>query len=284
MKKGLVSQHFRVSLAQSVRTRLTLWYLAVMAFIVIVYGGTLYASETLLNADVAQSRIESELYQASPQFAEIYKQALLDHQKPTDLHLNPSAQEMLLLLSPDGRVLDSRGPLTNSLIQQLQARAKQNSGIIDLAVPQTNHHSWWGSRTAETNYLVIVVPVLSQNVRIATLLMGLPRQSSISLLAIWLFCGTVALIVAAIGGYLLAGKALRPVKTITRAANEISATDLRRRLHLQRQDEFGQLAATFDQMLARLEASFKLQAQFTTDASHELRTPLTIIALEINRG
>jgi len=74
------------------------------------------------------------------------------------------------------------------------------------------------------------------------------------------------------------------VKMITRTANEINATDLRRRLHLQRRDEFGELAATFDQMLARLEAAFKRQAQFTADASHELRTPLTIINLEINRA
>jgi len=71
---------------------------------------------------------------------------------------------------------------------------------------------------------------------------------------------------------------------ITQMANEINATDLRRRLHLQRRDEFGALAATFNQMLARLEAAFKRQTQFAADASHELRTPLTIIELEVNRA
>lgn len=70
-------------------------------------------------------------------------------------------------------------------------------------------------------------------------------------------------------------KVLQPVRTITRTANEITATDLRRRLHLQRRDEFGELAATFDHMLARLEAAFKRQTQFTADVSHELRTPLS---------
>jgi signal transduction histidine kinase len=167
------------------------------------------------------------------------------------------------------------------LIQQLLVRARQNSQIIDLAAPQNHSHGWWAW---DTTYRVLITPVLNQNARIATLLVGLQRQDTISFLAIWLFWSTVALLVAAIGGYWLAGKALRPVKMITRTANEISATDLRRRLHLQRRDEFGELAATFDQMLARLEATFKRQAQFTADASHELRTPLTIIDLEINRA
>jgi signal transduction histidine kinase len=276
--------HFRVSLAQSVRTRLTLWYLAVMAFIIVVFGGSLYATQTFLNTDVAESRLETQLYQDSQRYADTYRQALLDRQAPTSLHLNQSSQEMVLLLRPDGSVLDSRGPLMDSEIQQLQARAEQNSEVIDLAVPQDNSHHWWGWWARENSYRVLITPVLNQNARVATLLVGLQRPYPIPFLAIWLFWGTLALLVAAIGGYWLAGKALRPVKMITRTANEINATDLRRRLHLQRRDEFGELAATFDHMLARLEAAFKRQAQFTADASHELRTPLTIIDLEINRA
>ncbi len=262
--KRSTQHHFRVTLAHSVRTRLTLWYLAVMAFIIVIFGGSLYATQTFLNVDVAESKLETQLYQDSQRFADTYRQALLDRQASTALHLNQSAQEMVLLLRPDGSVLDSQGPLTGSLIQQLQARAEQNSEVIDLAIPQD--------------------PVLNQNARVATLLVGLQRPNSIPFLAIWLFWGTVALLVAAIGGFWLAGKALRPVKMITRLANEINATDLRRRLHLQRRDEFGELAATFDHMLGRLEAAFKRQAQFTADASHELRTPLTIIDLELNRA
>ncbi|MFL5629150.1 MAG: sensor histidine kinase [Ktedonobacteraceae bacterium] len=276
--------HFRVSLTQSVRTRLTLWYLAVMTFIVFIFGGSLYATQTFLNADVAESRLETQLYQDSQRFAQTYKQALLDRQVPTTFHLNQSSQEMVLLLRPDGSILDLRGPLTGSVIQPLQARAEQNAQMIDLTVPQ-NHspgRGWWAT---ENDYRILLTPVLNQNARVATLLVGLPRQSPIiPFLAIWLFHGTLALLVAAIGGYWLASKALRPVKMITRTANEINATDLRRRLHLKRRDEFGELAATFDQMLARLEAAFKRQTQFTADASHELRTPLTIIDLEINRA
>ncbi len=282
--KRSAQYHFRVSLAQSVRTRLTLWYLAVMAFIIVIFGGSLYATQTFLNVDVAESRLETQLYQDSQRFADTYRQALLDRQAPTALHLNQSSQEMVLLLRPDGSVLDSRGPLTGSQIQQLQARAAQNAELTDLSVPQDNSHRWWGWWSRDTTYRVLITPVLNQNARVATLLVGLQRPYPVPFLAIWLFWGTLALLVAAVGGYWLAGKALRPVKMITRMANEINATDLRRRLHLQRRDEFGELAATFDHMLARLEAAFKRQAQFTADASHELRTPLTIIDLEINRA
>ncbi len=279
--KRPAQHHFRVSLASSVRARLTLWYLAMVAFIMCLFGGSLYVVQTFLNADAAESRLETQLYQDSQHFAQTYGQALLDRQAPKALRLNQSSQEIVLLLRPDGSVLDSRGPLTGSLIQLLRAGAEQNSEMIDLTIPQNHPHGWWAR---DIDYRVLITPVLNQNARVAILLVGLPRQYFFPLLGIWLIHGTLALLVAAIGGYWLAGKALRPVKLITRMANEMSATGLRRRLHLQRRDEFGELAATFDHMLARLEAAFKRQTQFTADASHELRTPLTIIDLEINRA
>jgi heavy metal sensor kinase len=85
-------------------------------------------------------------------------------------------------------------------------------------------------------------------------------------------------------GYWLAARTLRPVRTITRTAQQIGETDLSRRLNLKSRDELGQLAATFDHMLDRLEAAFARQRQFTADASHELRTPLTIVDLEATRA
>jgi signal transduction histidine kinase len=148
-------------------------------------------------------------------------------------------------------------------------------------MPQSHYNGWHGK---DRDYRVLFTSILNQNSRIAILIIGLPKPFPVFVLPIWLFHGMLGLLAAAIGGYWLAGKTLAPVKMITRTANEIHATDLRRRLDLKRKDEFGQLATTFDQMLDRLEAAFKRQAQFTADASHELRTPLTIIDLEINRA
>jgi len=76
-------------------------------------------------------------------------------------------------------------------------------------------------------------------------------------------------------GWLIAGRVLRPLRTITTAARDISATDLHKRLALDGpDDEFKELGDTFDGLLGRLEASFQAQRQFVANASHELRTPL----------
>jgi signal transduction histidine kinase len=76
-------------------------------------------------------------------------------------------------------------------------------------------------------------------------------------------------------GWLVAGRFLRPLRTITTTAREISATNLHERLNLAGpDDELRELGGTFDELLARLERSFAFERQFVANASHELRTPL----------
>jgi heavy metal sensor kinase len=88
----------------------------------------------------------------------------------------------------------------------------------------------------------------------------------------------IVLGLAAAGGWFLAGRALGPIDRITRAAEHLSADDLSRRLDLALpDDELGRLARAFDAMIARLEGAFERQRRFTADASHELRTPLGVI-------
>lgn len=78
-------------------------------------------------------------------------------------------------------------------------------------------------------------------------------------------------------GWLIAGRALRPLRTIADAARDISATSLHRRLALTGpDDEVKRLGTTFDELLERLESAFAAQRQFVANASHELRTPLTL--------
>ncbi len=91
------------------------------------------------------------------------------------------------------------------------------------------------------------------------------------------------LAIAAAGlGWLVAGRALRPVRSITEAARRASELRLGQRLALTGpDDELKQLADTFDVMLERLDAAFTSQKQFVANAAHELRTPLTAMRTAI---
>ncbi|HEV2667863.1 MAG TPA: ATP-binding protein, partial [Blastocatellia bacterium] len=92
----------------------------------------------------------------------------------------------------------------------------------------------------------------------------------------------LVLLLGSYGGLLLANQALRPVDRMTRAAEQIAAGDLSERVPEPAQmDELGRLAVTFNYMIARLQAAFERQKQFTSDASHELRTPLAVMRGDI---
>jgi two-component system OmpR family sensor kinase len=100
-------------------------------------------------------------------------------------------------------------------------------------------------------------------------------QRTRNLLAIVFLVAMIAFVVASI---VLASSAIRPIDELTDAIREIGSDQLNRRLGWrERTDEVGRLAATFDQMLARLEEAFARERQFISDASHELKTPLTVI-------
>jgi signal transduction histidine kinase len=85
----------------------------------------------------------------------------------------------------------------------------------------------------------------------------------------------IAAVVALAVAWWLAGRFLRPLRAITITAQEISATNLHRRLALNGpDDELTELGRTLDDLFGRLEASFESQRRFVANASHELRTPL----------
>jgi len=88
----------------------------------------------------------------------------------------------------------------------------------------------------------------------------------------------ISLLMVLLAGWLFAGDALRPVSEIIEQVKNISARNIHERLTTGRQkDELAQLAATFNDLLARLEDAFNSQRSFVSHASHELRTPLTIM-------
>jgi signal transduction histidine kinase len=105
------------------------------------------------------------------------------------------------------------------------------------------------------------------------------RSTTLSHLLLYSLLGLAAVtLLAAVAGWITAGRILRPVHRLTAAARAASEQDLSQRIAMQGpRDELRELADTFDTMLDRLDRAFSTQRQFIANASHELRTPLTVM-------
>ena len=103
-----------------------------------------------------------------------------------------------------------------------------------------------------------------------------------SLRTAFLIGGPLALLLASLAGYALAGAALRPIEAMRRRAQEISTSSLHERLPVPAaDDEVARLGETLNEMLARIEAGLERERRFVADASHELRTPLALLKTEL---
>jgi signal transduction histidine kinase len=173
------------------------------------------------------------------------------------------------LLNELGQTLQEYGPYRALPQSQVNFTAFNQSGIFTTFTDTDTQHPvrMYAAPIAEANQVVGTIQ--------AAIDMNSVEQTLNQLLITLLVAGPLLVAIAGAGGYFLAARALAPIYEITRAARQVSAEDLSARLNLpETGDEVGQLVATFDSMLARLEDGFRRERQFTADASHELRTPL----------
>lgn len=281
----------------SVRFRLTLWYLAILTVVLCAFGLTVYyAQEHTLSTQfdsLLRTRIQQVAltYNATTQHLDI---AMPVSEKPTTASRISAAghglnvNEVGVLLSPQGRALQVLGDLTPASTAGIVALTLKASRATtgDTLVPLPDTSLALASSGKPDEFGLVGMPILQQQRIVAYLTFGMPSPITPQLTTLattLLIAGAVVLLLAAIGGFWLANRAMSPIQAITATARQIEASDLSRRLGLKRRDELGELAGTFDHMLERLEEAFIRQRQFTADASHELRTPLTIIELESSR-
>ena len=257
-----------------IRWKLTIWYAALFAGAFIVFAAGLYLSLRYFLYDSFSDQVRSQSELALSTVRIDNHSAQLDPSTIDDLNDN---EHFIRLLGLDGSIMvDSNPDAGDSGLSLAELSDVVNGEILLMS-----------RRFERGTFVVDSAPVRDGDTVIGVLQTGASRDDTdeaLGFLAFSLFIAApMMLAVAAIGGYLLAGRALRPVARITEIAGSIGANDLQARLNLALpNDELGKLAQTFDAMLARIEDAFERQRRFTGDAAHELRTPLSLMRSEVD--
>lgn len=272
---------------QSIRFRLTLWTAAVLTMILFAFCIFVYTRQ----AHDLQLYTQTQLQLKAQQLVSYYRMASYNQDDERPSSVIPSSYALpehylLAALKADGQILQKSSEFNPDDVQILVSAwlsAGQSTAALTLNTSLTADQE--NARPAE--HVFVVAPVLVDRRPVGLVILGAPLDPDRQMprLVISLLLGSLLTLGAALGGgYWVASRAMAPVRTITRAAREIGEHGLHRRLQLKARDELGELAATFDGMLDRLQAAFDRQRQFTADASHELRTPLTIMGLEADQA
>jgi heavy metal sensor kinase len=181
------------------------------------------------------------------------------------------------VLTPQGQIYASTPQLGRhpQLTPAEAARASHASFVVTREhVPSISGQARLLARPAEGSggrFVVVVAASLDDR-----------NESLANLGTILLIGGPVALLLASLAGYVVSGRALRPVEAMRRRAAAISAAEPEQRLPLPAaDDEIRRLGETLNQMLARLEEGLERERAFVDDASHELRTPLAMHKTEL---
>jgi heavy metal sensor kinase len=261
---------------RSLKFRLVVWYAGWLTFLFVVFGLFVYASleyhlkRSLREALARRTRQVADLVQRSPldwaalgreiqshfapepnnRFTRVIVDGVVRYVAgaPTDLSFVP-ATVPLPLVSGEGETFERRElPDGSALLIVVLSRATKDRRFVieegsSEARIQSTLHAW-----------------------VAGLVLGL----------------TFLILLAVLGGYVLAKRALEPVTRIIESAERITSRNLNERLPIPRtQDELEQLSAALNRMIHRLDEAFQHTQRFLADASHELRTPLTIIQAEL---
>ena len=259
----------------SIRTRLTLWYTGLLLVILVVIGGLAYhVLSWSLRQDVDASLVAVAHVVARTGYARRDPFTAFGPDAPGEILPPELYEKFFQFFGPQGEP-GSRSP-------SLRNRALPLS-------PLARRHAAAGARTFETVTLAggervrLLTEPIAAGGRPASLVqvgMGLDRVEGAlgRYRQIVLALVPLGVVLAAIGGALIARTALAPVHEIARRARRITAEDLAQRLPRHGAgDELDYLADTLNGMLARLAATFAEMRRFTADAAHELRTPLTAL-------
>jgi signal transduction histidine kinase len=247
-----------------IRLRLTLASAAVMAVVLTGVSISLYASfQSGLN-----SSLNDVLHARAGDLTGLAQRLGLAGLATNDQPLPTSGASFAQVLTPEGHVLaGSPGASTRALLTAAERRRGAGSSFM---VTRGERVRLLAEPLGPGDVLVVGVSLAKRERTLETIADGL------------MIGGPLALLLASLAAYTLAGRALRPVEAMRHRAARILPASVGKRLPVPRpNDEVRWLGQTLNEMLARLEGGLERERAFVADASHELRTPLTILKSEL---
>ena len=251
----------------SIRIRLTLAFTVVMAVVLAATGLLVY----LRVASATDRALAQGLRTRAADVAALVKQTDTGLQEGRTARADGGFAQVL---DRRGGVIDAtRGILRMPLLTSSQLRQSFAHQSFFVRVIGDEHVRLLAMPTTAQGQRLVIVVAASLEPRTETLL-NLRRQLLVG--------GPIALVLAALAGYLLAAAALRPVERMSERAATISAASPGRRLPVPlADDEIARLGRRLNEMLARLEGALQRERTLVSNASHELRTPLSLMKTEI---
>lgn len=262
---------------ESLRARLTLWYVSVLALILVVFGfavyvmlsralhrrvdealrSTLEISITSLTHDALEGQSSQSAAQSTAAELSHPQQAMMIFDNTGQLLAEHPYEEDLHIRLPDLKAIPADEVYLYTVAQQGNADLRHRLAVRRVRIPP-----------ADTPYIILASQPLTA-----------VEEELKSLREILYFATPAVLLVAGLGGWFLARQGLAPVAAMAKSARQIGSGSLDQKLPVANpRDELGQLATTFNELLARLDSAFAQQRRFMADASHELRTPLSVMS------
>ncbi len=254
-------------LFKNVRARLTLWYVLVFSLILVLYAATSISFVYLYLLGNLDEQMEQD-YEIVEEYIEFADDGGIVIDEKNDPYFH---ERWFEIWSPEGKLLYRNRPFTGRSLPSLKKSEKLREGFVfhSFILPnQIRLRVMSGMMNIEGRWLYVRLVRSEEDL----------WKELASFLWLLLIALPIAVLVAGLGGYLMARKFLAPVEQMAEKARKIGAGNLEERLPvLNPHDELGNLAQAFNELLERIQKSFERLRQFTSDAAHELRTPLTAI-------
>jgi heavy metal sensor kinase len=252
--------------APSIRLRLTGWYVLVLCLMLVVYAGATFVSVRQEFVEQLDEQLHDDFETAEGRLARAADGRI---QLAPGRHrdANDTEGDGVDVWSASGEPI-YRSSVSSTLPPVPTTVALTQRRYASIASNGVRWRALVGMSTIDGSSVVLRVSRSEERLRaqlgeiLTVLVFGLP----------------LAGILAGVGGYVMARRALTPIDRLASEAHRITADRLHERLSIENpNDEIGRLAAVINATLTRLESSFEQLRRFTADASHELRTPLTVI-------